>query len=55
MGDQNMTRILKIAFAILAVASVLGLAIADADARNKKGSRRVYPGHGKGSHYVGGK
>jgi len=26
-----------------------------ADARGRIGSRRVYSGHGKGSHYVGGK
>ena len=24
-------------------------------ARGRTGSRRVYPGHGKGSHYVGGR
>ena len=26
-----------------------------ADAKGRTGSRRVYNGHGKGSHYVGGK
>ena len=25
-----------------------------ADAANRKGSHRVYSGHGKGSHYIGG-
>jgi len=26
----------------------------DAQARGRHGSHRAYPGHGKGSHYVGG-
>lgn len=40
--------ILVAGFAFM-VATMLG-----ADAANRKGSKRTYPGHGKGSHYVGG-
>ena len=40
---------------IVAVGVVSMLFANSADAKGRTGSRRVYSGHGKGSHYVGGK
>ncbi len=41
--------ILIILFIVFFIASEI------AYARGRTGSRRVYPGHGRGSHYVGGR
>ena len=41
---------------VLTAVGFVGMLFANsADAKGRTGSRRVYGGHGKGSHYVGGK
>ncbi len=41
---------------VIAGAGLLGVLLTSSvDARGRMGSRRVYSGPGKGSHYVGGK
>jgi hypothetical protein len=50
-----MKKSLQIVFVVCTVTAILALALFDAEARGRKGSHRAYPGHGKGSHYVGGK
>ena len=41
---------------VIAAIGLVGLVFANAvEAKGRTGSRRVYHGHGKGSHYVGGK
>ena len=41
---------------LIAVVGLVGMGFPSfADAKGRTGSRRVYSGHGKGSHYVGGK
>jgi hypothetical protein len=50
-----MRKIFKVSITLLAGIAFIVATMADADARNRKGSKRTYSGHGKGSHYVGGK
>ena len=41
---------------LIAVVGLVGICFPNfADAKGRAGSRRVYSGRGKGSHYVGGK
>jgi len=49
-----MQRHLTLVMVLVASFAFIAVNILDADAANRKGSRRVYSGHGKGSHYVGG-
>jgi hypothetical protein len=51
-----MKKVVRACAAVIAAVLVIGLLVADADARGRTGSFRVggYTSHGKGSHYVGG-
>jgi hypothetical protein len=50
-----MRKFFKMSIILLAGIAFVVATLADADARNRKGSKRTYSGHGKGSYYVGGK
>jgi hypothetical protein len=51
-----MKKVVRACAAVIAAVLVIGLLVADADARGRTGSFRVggYTSHDKGSHYVGG-
>lgn len=53
-GGVAMQKPLKLVMVLIAGFAFVAVNVVDADAANRKGSRRVYSGHGKGSYYVGG-
>ena len=45
----------RVLLSLIAIGLVTVVLSNSAEAKGRTGSRRSYPGHGKGSHYVGGK